>query len=83
MAQLNSIKFYRTKDSGWRPILHSKRHNEDPKFILSLERKKARIISGIREKQINTTHREQGKMQGSKVKYFNKSFHQPHEDKSK
>ena len=75
MNRVHHVKFYRYRDVNWRPILQTKKLNEDPKFIMSLERKKARIISGIRDKQIDSGAKEKGQMRGSKVKYGNKMFY--------
>lgn len=37
---------------GWRPVLSYKKLCTEPKFIMSLERKKARIITSIRDRQV-------------------------------
>lgn len=34
--------------TNWRPKLPSKKLFEDPKFLLSIERKKVRVINGLR-----------------------------------
>lgn len=36
----------------WAPVLSYKKLYDDPKLLLSMERKKARIVSSIRDRQV-------------------------------
>lgn len=53
---------------GWRPVLTYKKLYSEPKFILSLERRKARIITGLRDRQVEEGDKKLLGMVGGKVK---------------
>ena len=60
------------QNNSWVPVLSYKRLYDEPKFILSLERKKARIISGIRDRQVDDCEKKIVGMTGGKIR--NKTY---------
>jgi hypothetical protein len=66
-------KTKRLKGIGLHPVLDMKKITDDPRFLMSLERKKARIIEGLRDPQIMLEAPCQGKLKGSYIKSQSKS----------
>ena len=58
----------------WKPVLPAKRLINEPKVLFSLERKKARIVTGLLEDSIQPAQNSTGTMQGKKVANWNKKI---------